>query len=625
MKRTTLALAILTSVSASAVQFTTDKGDFTTAKDWGGNWSTVSKGESYVDFVNSLTVYGSVDFACRLFRINTNPDKTVVMDLTASNPTITINQQSGDDSILLLPQNNSTIEFKGGKWDAAGTKSWATPTPNLRCGVNKNESSSTQNRTVKLTSGAKMYGLQNVYGAGANSAARDCGNTLLLDGTGTELTTENFYGVFAYVTGGEYSGHTVEIANGAKLTATTFYTDSKLDAVSSWTATGNRIAVKDGGCIKSDTEVARLGSVLGGASLSFSGSGTQGVFSQVRQGYETTGSDNRVEILDGAVVEARDYYVGRNGSRNALIVSNATLKLTDGTSTASARTLILGYNASSTGNRLELRGADSQLTIKTSADFDFFDTENRARVGDNDVLIADGAVFKPASSMALFQYSTGDRIRVSGSGTAFGTADAGTGNTYFSVGRWAAASSNNTLVVENGATLDTCYVRVACTGNELFVSNATVSCSATDGCTIGYYYSSKSEILSSGNRLVLAGTTPSVAAPNGSVKIENTSTLEVRIPGEGYADGFAPITAKTFSVDGNSTIAVDLSAYVAAKGGRKTFDLVKTTNTMTVPSSVIEATNARLERAKLMLSADKKTLSLAVRNTVPTGLAIIFR
>ena len=626
MKQATLALAILAAASASAVQFTKDKGDFTTADGWGANWDAVKGGTSYVDFVNSLTVYGSVDFACRLFRINTNPGKTVVMDLTASNPTIAINQQSGDDSILLLPKNNSTIEFKGGKWNAAGTQSMTSPTPNLRCGVNVNESSSTENRTVRLTSGAKMYGLANVYGAGANGASRDCGNRLVLDGSGTELTTVNFYGVFAYKTAGEYSNHSVEVANGAKLTATAFYTDSKLDAVSSWTASGNRVEVRDGGAIAgASTAVSRFGNVLGGVQMTFSGTGTSGSFGQVRQGFEATASGNRVEILDGAVVETRDYYVGRNGSRNVLVVSNATLKLTD--SAANGRYLVLGYDAASTGNRFELRGDRARLSIGSNTDFDFFDTADRARIGGNEVLVADGAVFKPASSMGLFQFSTGDRICVTGAGTKFGTADAGSGNSYFSVGRWSAACSNNTLSVENGATLDTCYVRVACLGNTLFVSNATVSCSAASGCEIGYYLDSRSQAPSSGNRLVLAGTTPSIVAPNGPVKIKNASTLDVRVPGEGYADGFAPITAKAFSLDESSTVSVDLSEYVAAKGGKKTFALVRTDEEgVDIPASVMEATNAALaNRAKLVLSADGRTLSLAVRNTVPTGLMINFK
>lgn len=626
MKRTTLALMILTAASASAIEFKKDGGDFTTETDWGGDWPTVSLGKSYVDFTKSMTVYGSADFECRLFRINNNSGKTVVMDLTKSNPTITINQDqtNQDDSILLLPQSNSTIEFRGGNWNAAGTKSWTSPTPNLRCGVNKSGTMGTENRTVKLTSGAKMYGLKNVYGAGANLAARDCGNRLVLDGSGTELATENFYGVFAYKTAGEYSNHAVEIANGAKLTATTFYTDSKLGDVTAWTATGNAIDFKAGGILASGSTVSSLGHVLGGVRVSFSGSGTSGSFGRVRQGYEATASDNRVEILDGAAVETSDYYVGRSGSRNVLVVSNATLSLTD--STAAGRSMVLGYNVESTGNRFELRGDKAQLTIKTITDFDFFDTADRARVGGNDVLIADGAVFKPTASMGLFQYSTGDRIRVTGAGTKFGTADAGTGNTYFSIGRWSEACSNNTLSVENGAMLDTCYLRVACTGNALLVSNATVSCSAASGCDVGYYYATKSEAPSSGNRLVLDGTTPFVSAPNGPVTIENSSTLEVRLPGEGYADGFAPIAAKSFTVDASSTVSVDLSAYVAAKGGKKTFTLVRTTDGATVPSSVIEVTNAALaNRAKLVLSKDGKTLSLAVRNTVPTGLMILFR
>ena len=224
------------------VEFKKVGGDISSATDWGS--SSISS-SSYIDFIYSGTYYASADVGCRLFRLKNAND--VLIDASANNPTITINQQSSDQSVILLPKDNAAITLKGGFWNAGGgTAAY------LRCCSTVDSGEAATNRSISIVGGAVVTNVAGVYCAGGNnssSAARlmyNSFNNLLISGTGTRLYTTNMFCAYSYVDDSVQTNNTITISDGAVVTLHgTCYTDSKLSAVGRGTLSGNLIRVSD--------------------------------------------------------------------------------------------------------------------------------------------------------------------------------------------------------------------------------------------------------------------------------------------------------------------------------------------------------------------------------------------
>jgi len=532
--------------AAFGVEFKKVGGDISSEADWGSSYSSFSS-SSYIDFINSGTYYASDDVGCRLFRVKNAND--VVIDASANNPTITINQQTGDQSFILLPKDNSSITFKGGLWNAGGGT-----TAYLRCCSAVNTGEAATNRSVAIVGGAVVTNVANVYCAGGNNSASSAHlaynsfNNLVVSGAGTRLYADNIFCSYSYEDGSVQTNNAVTISDGAVVTvASACYTDSKLAAVGQGKLSGNIICV-----------------------------------------------------------------------------SNATLKLLSN----GARPLLVGSTPGSSGNRFVLSGSSALLDVNPVAEFDFFVGSDIATTG-NEVLIENGATFlKSDTSFALFKYSHGNTLRVSG-GARFGLADTSVAN-FITIGRWEACSSNNTVIVEDGGSLEANYIRVTCRENALVVSNATVTC-AGDGapnennaCTIGYYHATSSPANGvTGNKLVMRGSTPALRAPNGRVMFRYFSHCDFEVPTEGYAAGHVPIVAKSFEIKTGCSLSAKLDGY-RDHGKSATYTLVETTDGVTLGDGVLDAANAELgELGRFSLSNEGKNLLLHAKGQ--SGITVIFQ
>ena len=530
--------------AAFGVEFKKVGGDISSATDWGS--SSISS-SSYIDFIYSGTYYASADVGCRLFRIKNAND--VLIDASANNPTITINQQSGDQSIILLPKDNAAITLKGGFWNAGGgTVAY------LRCCSMVDSGEAATNRSISIVGGAVVTNVAGVYCAGGNNSSSaahlmyNSFNNLLISGAGTRLYTTNMYCAYSYVDGSVQTNNTITISDGAVVTVYgTCYTDSKLSAVGSGTLSGNLIRVSD-----------------------------------------------------------------------------ATLKLLSN----SARPVLVGSTPGSRGNRFILSGSNASLDVKPVNEFDFFVGSDVDTSG-NEVSIENGARFLMPNSFALFKYSHGNTLRVSG-GARFGLADTSDAK-FITIGRWEASSSNNTVIVEDGGSLEANYIRVTCRENAIVISNATVTC-AGDGaaanennaCTIGYYLSGSSPANDvTGNRLVMRGSTPALRALNGRVLFRYSGHCDFEVPTEGYAAGHVPIQAKSFEIRTGCFLSAVLDGYLE-KGKSATYTLVETTNGVTLGSNVLDEANATLgELGRFYLSDDGKKLLLFAKGQ--SGITVIIR
>lgn len=533
--------------AAFGVEFKKVGGDISSATDWGSSYSSFNS-SSYIDFISSGTYYASADVGCRLFRLKNAND--VLVDASANNPTITLNQQSSDQSIILLPKDNASITFKGGVWNAGGgTAAY------LRCCSAVDSGEAATNRSISIVGGAVVTNVAGVYCAGGNnssSAARlmyNSFNNLLISGAGTRLYTTNMFCAYAYTDGSVQTNNAITISDGAVVTIHgTCYTDSKLSAVGRGTLSGNIIRVSD-----------------------------------------------------------------------------ATLKVSSGI----ARPVLVGGTPGSRGNRFVLSGPNASLDVKPVSEFDFFAGSDVDTSG-NEVSIENGATFlKASTSFALFKYSHGNTLRVAG-GARFGLADTSVAN-FITIGRWEASSSNNTVIVEDGGSLEANYIRVTCRENAIVISNATVTC-AGDGasvnegnaCTIGYYLANSSPANGvTGNRLVMRGSTPALRALNGRVMFRYYSHCDFEVPTEGYATGHVPILAKSLEIKTGCHLSAVLDGYLE-RGKSATYTLVETTNGVTLGSGVLDAANAALgELGRFYLSDDGKKLLLFAKGQ--SGITVIIR
>ena len=371
--------------------------------------------------------------------------------------------------------------------------------------------------------------------------------------------------------------------------------------------------------------------------LLISGAGTRLYTTNMYCAYSyTDGSvqtNNAITISDGAVVtlygpcftDSKLAAVGSGTlSENLIRVSDATLKVLSNI----ARPVLVGSTPGSRGNRLILSGPNAVLDVKPVSEFDFFAGSDVDTSG-NEVSIENGATFlKASTSFALFQYTHGNTLRVSG-GARFGLADTSVAN-FITIGRWEASSSNNTVIVEDGGSVEANYIRVTCRENALVVSNATVTCAGTGSgaqdvaCTVGYYLNDKSPVGGvTGCRLVMRGTTPKLSAPNGGVLFRYYSHCDFEVPTEGYAAGHVPIVAKSFEIKTGCFLSATLDGYLE-KGKSATYTLVETTDGVTLGSGVLDAANAALgDLGRFSVSGDGKKLLLYAKGQ--SGITVIIR
>ena len=612
---------------SSAVDFSNVGKDFTTTANWSSSGQSYGMPNAgyYCDFTVSGTYYAMNDFSVRQIGIK-GSNKSVTLDLTANNPVATLVMQELSESPFNIVNDGSSLTVRSGVWNTGGGAA-AT----LRAGVNARSGTAGTGRTLVFTDGAQVTNLWRVFQAGHNTNTESDSNNRLVITDGAALFTTNFYGLFIDKTGVVFTNNVFEISDGGKLSASEeFYTD-KRDAGTSWTVTGNEIAVLSGGQVVANgkNRVARIGNEAGGLRMRIAGTGSAATFNQMRMGYVSTSCGNCLEVLDGGVLNVSDLYIGRQGAGNTLFVSNGTVNV--------STLLTMAYANTSRSNTFHFAGSGSVLSITTpdlnkngdaanlNDGFDFFPNAADRAGGGNRVIISDDADLRFGFRIGLFRRSHDDTLRVT-RGATFGLTDTYISNgELVSIGRWDAASSNNTLYVEDGGTFRASYLRIAAVNNGLVVSNGMVELlrdNASEVLELGYsgtYTSPKGSVTN--NHVILRGAAPSIRALNGPVALKNGSWMRFEVPATGYTG--TPIVSKTFTVDATSSLAVTLDGY-CNKSETADYTLVETTGGVTVPAGALDAANAALgDLGSLAISADGKKLMLHARGQ--SGITVIFR
>lgn len=339
-----------------------------------------------------------------------------------------------------------------------------------------------------------------------------------------------------------------------------------------------------------------------GASLSFTtlylGGGDSGV--------NTPGGTNTVSITDGAsVTMSGGAYIGGYlkdtcSSYNEIIVSNASF---------SCSKVNINFQSNATHNVFRLIGKDTAFTV-THSGLPYYVFGK----GGYGLFEMDAASWTYNLNQLYFGYeahdaaysSPGNVMRLKNGASLHLDKD-------MMIGTRAAASVSNRLEVLSGSSVEARNLWLTSADNSIVVSNGAIFC--TTSLTIGY--EAENAVLITNGTLAVQGETPEIGVTN-AVTIINGSTLRFELPTSGTSYAKPPITAKSLTVGGTSSLVVDAEAFAAAvraadPASRTVVDLVRTTNGVTVPDDVLARANADLpEKCSLKVVEDGKVLRLVV-------------
>ena len=559
------------------IAFPTANGDLASATDWG---DTPFPTESTHVKINQNGTYTlSADLSIGSVYAAEN---NVVFNFTNGNHTLTLNTMSsvwgGAYSLFQYAKEASkpSVTFKGGVWKSASdnNKFWFVALGNTKAGYT---------HTVTITNGCIITNVGNFHIASRLSDTRN------------------------YITGGsrlygktmtlwEVSGtnNLLEITSGAGVTLSdSYYGDEVYDTASkTWGyALNDRVDIHDTGSfmkVTNSTFVGRYSSGLGmrvrNGGLLETGDLLIGrcLTPSAKVGIAVS-SNNWVEVLDGGKVVTRS--VQFYGPNNRLLVSNASLIVTNTPNTSTARSTMFTMGAGSTNchhNTVIVSGADTVFGLRQYEDCDVM-----GRYGHhNTFILENGAKWEPKKTCTLF-WSSNNLFRITGAGTVFDAATTAMDGTYCQLNFgpaerkgdiWSTNTCNNVVEILDGAELRANRFFVHGWNNKIVVSNATITASSREGSGSTGYSVWLGRQTGSNCTLVVQGTTPKVHAlysdfPR-SVILQNASCIRYEIPREGYAAGYAPIELECINpASVNSRFEIECSEW-AEHGPRNSRELV---------------------------------------------------
>ena len=336
-------------------------------------------------------------------------------------------------------------------------------------------------------------------------------------------------------------------------------------------------------------------SVMGKGSVALQGLTVGGVL-------DGTVAKNTVLTVDDATLTTTgNLTVGSGGSfGNRAEFANATL---------SVKSIVVGSYANSTNNTLVLAG-NTTLTQTTRGDDPFF----FGVAGGNEVVMTDG-----------FQYAlVGDDLMKASSNNVVcirnGAKVTKTTICYF--GTRDASSHDNTYSVEAGGTSVLYRVNFGGTRNRIVVSNGVfeLTRNSTGALLLGYDTTDAAANQTVGCELVLRGTKPQYKTTGETVVYGNgKGVLRFELPA--VALETVPMDCGTLTVKEGAAIHVkcdDYLSYVGNDRGNVILASASTAAKLSVPQSVLDATNAELpERCKLVVEGPKLILKIArIKGTV---------
>ena len=468
--------------------------------------------------------------------------------------------------------------ISGGTWDFGGGAS-------LKVGSSHHDHAITFDGTK----------VRNVKGATIGDNRRNCRLTLT---NGAELVAESMR-----ITSGANSGYgTFEILGGSTASFSgNFIPDDgttvgfgsnvlTIDGAGSSLSVPNKDVLFGRGC-SNDRMVVTDGGSATLLSLTIGGS------------LNGTGATNtRLTVDNATLTTTGNMAIGSGGFGNMAAFTNATL---------SVKSIVVGSGANSTNNMLVLAGS-TLLTQSGAGDDPFFFGNG----GNNEVVLTDGFQYTlPGGD--LMAASGGNKVRICNGAKATKTTIS-----YF--GTKGASCHDNTYSVEPGGTSVLYRVSVGGCRNKIIVDDGVFELTRNrDGALwLGCDTTDAVANPTVGCELVLRGT-----------KSRYTTTGETLVYGDGKgilrfelpdaALETVPVSSGSITVQEGAAIHVSCDGYLAYLGDeRARVVLARASSTLTVPQSVLDATNAELpDRCKLVV--DGKDLVLKIRSGF--GFILSFR
>jgi len=617
-------LSVFACLPAFADVFPTSQGDISSAAAWGG--TVPSEAQLPAD---GGDFHASADVSFTKFLLNSG---AATISLTnAANRTVSI---TGSGDAFYAP-GTSAVDylFNGGTWNF-------TKGGNLSL-CNTSGTSAPKNNYLTLTNGCAVTGVGKLRVAWG----KDSRNRLTIADR-SQLSCNSV--IMSYHQQDVGSG--IEVLSGGRFeVATTFTLQGKdgadnsqgcylkVDGEGSYAQIGstflmnnaqdNFIVVTNGGCLvlNSDLNIgAAQANDSGNAIYVFDGGAvTSGYVRLGRMASPADGPGNRIEIRGGSRwVTSRAIMVGGDsgGCNNTLLVDNSSL---------TAKGVTIGQHAEASGNTFRIVGQDSTVDFDTLGSAGATYTPFGAPHG---LLEIDNAnitlpyVLSMAASNCTLRLKNNAVLALNNSvdkdyALKLGAAAASEG---------AASAGGCRLELQAGTRLEIASLNVGGPDNEVVISNATlqlsVSGSGEGGNGTCLYLGNAEHAPKTGNRVVLAGSTPKISHTGeyAYFTLYNQSELRFILPAEGYAEGYVPVEVDKFRMlDGDSRVTVDCTAALAAMATlNKTVTLIKTRSLLTIGDAVLAAMNATLP-AKCAFFKEDGCLKLRLHKS--QGMTLIVR
>ena len=319
----------------------------------------------------------------------------------------------------------------------------------------------------------------------------------------------------------------------------------------------------------------------------------------------TVAKNTVLSVDDATLTTTGNLTIGSGGSfGNRAEFTNATL---------SVKSIVVGSGANSTNNTLVLAGSTT-LTQTTPGDDPFF----FGSAGGNEVVMTD-----------WFQYAlTGDDLMKVSSNNVVRIRNGAkvTKSTICYLGTRDASSHDNTYSVEAGGTSVLYRVNFGGARNRIVVNDGVfeLTRASTGALALGCDTTDTAANPTAGCELVLRGTKPQYKTTGETVVYgDGRGALRFELPAAALET--VPMDCGTLTVQEGAAIHVkcgDYLSYIGDERGRVVLACASTAAKLTVPQTVIDATNAELpERCKLAI--DGKDLVLTIRGN--KGFVLTYR
>lgn len=526
-------------------------------------------------------------------------DNVTCTQVVFSANNISLDLSAGGGKTISIPSTVSSDGFAfsaryyeasvaGGIWDFGGSA-------NLRVGSSHHDHAIAFNGTK----------VRNVNSVTIGDNYRNCSLTLT---SGAELAATSM----RIANGGNGGVCTFEILDGATATISdNFIPDEGISNYGSSLlkidGTGSSLSVPNKGIVMGAGRSHNRMTVTDKGSASMQSLAIGGVYT--KNGSTNYATDTVLTVDDATLTTAGNLTVGSGGAfGNRAEFTNATL---------SVKSIVVGSGANSTNNTLVLAGSTT-LTQATPGDDPFF----FGAAGENEVILTDGFQYEFTNKGDdLMKASSNNVVRIRNGAKV-------TKSTICYYGTRAASSHDNTYSVEAGGTSVLYRVNFGGARNRIVITDGVFELTRnnTGALALGCDTTDTSANPTVGCELVLRGTRPQYTTQGaGQTLVYGGGRGALRFELPAAALETVPMDCGILTVQEGAAIHVkcgDYLSYVGDERARVVLARASTAANLTVPQSVLDATNAELpDRCKLVKEGND--LVLKVRGN--KGLVLSYR